>query len=161
MVKNKKQTLAILIDLHYKFSMNHFEEFYGDSVTYSSIEQESYIDLKEMSFEKINRSIKFRKFGRHNNVLTIKMDIKIKDYELFLNILKNEENKDLRFNFLHDFIVSNPRILTSEERIKFKKVLSDEDYEEEYEENFNEDDIVIDTELDLNNLEVIDLKEEE
>ncbi len=48
--------------------MNHFEEFYGETVLYSEIEQISYIDLKDMVFEKINKNIKFRKFGRNNNV---------------------------------------------------------------------------------------------
>ena len=113
--------------------MNKFEEFYGESVSYSSIEQESYIDLKEMSFEQISRGIKFRKFGRQGNVLTVKMDITTPDYELFLKIFRGEGNdkesddnsgeevKLNRFNFLHDFEISNIRDLTREEKIRFKK----------------------------------------
>lgn len=148
--------LHILLDLHYKFSMNKFEEFYGDSVTYSSIEQESYIDLKEMSFEKINKTIKFRKFGRSGNILTIKMDISSSDYELFLGIVNNEEYLDTdgelkikKFNFLHDFCVSNMRQLTREEKIKFKKSVDPvEDGEEEEE--------IIESSID----ELIDLEDE-
>ena len=123
--------------------MNKFEEFYGDSVNYSSIEQESYIDLKEMSFEQIGRGIKFRKFGRQGNVLTIKMDITASDYELFLKIFREECNneslydgevKRKRFNFLHDFEISNIRDLTREEKIRFKKSVEPIDDSEESEE---------------------------
>jgi hypothetical protein len=137
MAKNRKGTLPILLDLHYRYPMNRFEEFYGYTVTYSEIEQYSYIDLKEMVFEKINRSIKFRKFGRVKKILTVKMDITPKEYEEFLIIFREEEvdeeaTNDLdrnpdgtikykRFNFLHDFTISNIRDLTNEERIKFKK----------------------------------------
>lgn len=131
--------LSILLDLHYKFSTNYFEEFYGDSVSYVSIEQESYIDLKEMVFEQIGRGIKFRKFGREGNVLTIKMDISSSEYELFLKIFKEEEVEDKltgeikkrKFNFLHDFEISNIRHLTREEKIRFKKYVDplDEDCE--------------------------------
>jgi hypothetical protein len=146
MAKNRKGTLPILIDLHYKYSINEFEEFYGDTVSYSEIEQTSYIDLKEMVFEKINRGIKFRKFGRNKRVLTVKMDIKPDEYEKFLSIFREEEideeaTNDLetnpdgivkynRFNFLHDFTISNIRDLTNEERIKFKKAVVEEEDEE-------------------------------
>jgi len=139
MTKNRKGTLLILLDLHYKWSTNRFEEFYGDSVSYSEIEQQSYIDLKEMVFEKINRTIKFRKFGRDKKILTVKMDITPREYEFFLTIFREDEideeaTNDLdsnpdgivkykRFNFLHDFTISNIRDLTNEERIRFKKAI--------------------------------------
>lgn len=150
--------LAILLDLHYKFSMNHFEEFYGDSVTYSSIEQESYIDLKEMVFEQINRGIKFRKFGRQGNVLTVKMDISTSDYESFLKIfreeseeLSNGEFKNRKFNFLHDFEISNVRELTREEKIKFKKLVDmDDDSDDELDEEVDE---IEEVEIDVDDLD--------
>ncbi|MEK6829153.1 MAG: hypothetical protein AABY15_03420 [Nanoarchaeota archaeon] len=138
MAKSKKEVVfPILLDLHYKFSMNKFEEFYGESVRYSEIEQVSYIDLKDMVFEKIGRGIKFRKFGRIGNVLTIKMDITPSDFESFLGILKGDEIdkeatkkssevKYKKFNFIHDFTVSNIRDLTEEEKIKFKKFVEGE-----------------------------------
>lgn len=152
--------LPILLDLHYKFSTNHFEEFYGDSVSYSSIEQESYIDLKEMSFEQISRGIKFRKFGRLGNILTIKMDISPSDYELFLSIFREDEFEDQltgeiknkKFNFLHDFKVSNIRDLTMEEKIKFKKTFdpADEDSDEDLDEDSSDElEDIIDGELDI------------
>ena len=150
--------LPILLDLHYKFSTNHFEEFYGDSVTYSSIEQESYIDLKEMSFEQISRGIKFRKFGRLGNILTIKMDISSSDYELFLSIFREDEFEDpitgeikkRKFNFLHDFKISNIRDLTMEEKIKFKKTFDPMDEDSDEAEEVDElEDIIDDGELDI------------
>lgn len=147
MAKTKKNRKKVLIDLHYKYSMNHFEEFYGESISYSSIEQESYIDLKEMAFEKISKDINFRKFGRENNVLTVKMDISESDYNSFVSILNNEkidvektnESEDVKyvsFNFLHDFTITNLRDLTNEERIRFKKAI----VEPEEEESLIEDD---------------------
>lgn len=152
MAKNRKGTLPILLDLHYKYTSNAFEEFYGDSVSYSEVEQVSYIDLKEMVFEKISKNIKFRKYGRIGRMLTIKMDILPKEYEIFLKIFREEEvdedatnNKSTnpdgkikykKFNFLHDFTISNLRELTNEERIIFKKAtISEIEEEEEEEEN--------------------------
>jgi len=144
MAKNRKGTLPILLDLHYSESMNKFEEFYGDGVSYSSVEQESYIDFKEMMFQMVG-NVKFRKFGRDKNILTIKADITPDEYELFLRILKEEEvdveatndidnnpekeTKYLRFNFLHDFTITDIRDLTNAERIRFKKNV--EEIEEE------------------------------
>lgn len=140
MAKSKKEVaFSVLIDLHYKHSMNRFEEFYGESVSYSEIEQVSYIDLKDMVFEKIGKNVKFRKFGRQGNVLTIKMDVTPSDFESFTSILSeqeidkeatkksgNGETKFKKFNFIHDFTVTNIRDLTEEEKIKFKKFLDGE-----------------------------------
>ena len=75
MTKNRKNTLPILIDIKFNGSMNQFEEMYGDHVKYSEIEQESYIDLKGMIFEKINPTIKIRKFNREKQTLTLKADM--------------------------------------------------------------------------------------
>jgi hypothetical protein len=161
MAKGRKETLPILLDLHYSYSVNKFEEFYGESIKYSEVEQVSYIDLKEMVFEKINKNIKFRKFGRFGRVLTVKMDITPVEYEIFLRIFRGEEvDEDLtndvltnpdgiikykRFNFLHDFTISNIRDLTNEERIRFKKAILLEDEEDEAE--YEEEEIEIDDEL--------------
>lgn len=158
MIKNRKGVLPILLDLHYMYSINRFEEFYGDSVSYSEIEQSSYIDLKEMVFEQINRGIKFRKFGRDKKILTVKMDVTPKEYETFLSIVREdtideEATNDLdmnpegeikynRFNFLHDFTVSNIRDLTNAERIKFKKaIVESEEETPEMEEDIEEYDL--------------------
>ena len=169
MARGKKSTIPILLDLHYKYSMNHFEEFFGESVTYSEIEQSSYIDLKEMSFEKISRSIKFRKFGRHKNVLTVKMDLTHSEYESFLKIFREEEideeasekagkTKYIRFNFVHDFTISNIRDLTDEEKVKFKKT---NEPDEDSEEMDDSDDELVGEEEDIEPLEFVDDFEEE
>lgn len=159
MAKNRKGTQSILIDLHYKYSMNRFEEFYGDTVSYSEVEQVSYIDLKEMVFELIDRSIKFRKFGRDKKILTVKMDVTPEELNEFTLIQLGEcidedktndvdENpggiiKYKKFNFLHDFTVSNIREITNAERLKFKKAIiesEDENSEDESdEEDYNDD----------------------
>lgn len=162
MAKNKKEKLSILFDLHYRNSLNHFEEFYGDSVKYSLIEQESYIDLKEMVFEKINKNIKFRKFGRIGNILTIKMDLIKSEYELFIKINNKEtvinldgDVEKMKFNFMHDFVISNIRYLTNDERIRFKKEIDFDDDEVEEELNFEEEvEEIIDSDLDINKIEV-------
>jgi len=112
-----------LIDIKYKWSMNRFEEFYGNSVTFSTIEQESYIELKTMVFEFINPNIKFRKFNRENNVLTLKADMLEGEFEMLKDILdgkvvdeektdKSGELKYLKFFFIHDFEIVNVRILS-------------------------------------------------
>jgi hypothetical protein len=122
--------------------MNHFEEFYGDCVTYSEVEQESYIDLKTMVFEKIDPEIKFRKFYRENNSLTVKADMLEKEFTIFKDILngnilckdkKNIYTEELvkeRFAFFHDFTISNVKIMTKEDLLKCKKTLQEEDEEE-------------------------------
>jgi len=143
MAKNRKGTTPILIDIHYKYPMNTFEEFYGDWISYSEIEQASYIDLKDMVFEMIGRGVRFRKFGREKKgVLTVKADMKPNEYELFLRIFKEEEvdeeatNDEVRnpegetkykkFRFFHDFVISNIRELNTAERLKFKKITEEE-----------------------------------
>jgi hypothetical protein len=128
--------------------MNHFEEFYGDCVTYAEIEQESYIDLKMMVFEKVGSEIKFRKFYRENNSLTVKADMLEKEFDLFKNILNgnvvSQEKKDAqsneflkeKFTFFHDFMISNVKIMTKEDLLKCKKTLQED--EEEVAEHSNE-----------------------
>lgn len=147
MAKSRKNTTPILIDLHYKYSINRFEEFYGDWISYSEIEQVSYIDFKDMVFEMIGRGVKFRKFGREKRVLTIKSEMTTEEYELFMKIFnkevideeatndieKNPEGKIkyLKFNFIHDFEISNIRDLTKAERVRFKKTTEEDEEEKE------------------------------
>ena len=57
-IKNK---IEVLIDLLYKKSMNDFEYWYGETVTYHEIEQESYIDMKEMLSNKVGSKFKVKK----------------------------------------------------------------------------------------------------
>lgn len=149
MAKNRKNTIPILLDIKFNGSMNKFEETYGECVSYAEIEQESYIDLKSMIFEKINPNIKIRKFNREKNVLTLKADMLDKEYQLLQDILSEkiidqkatfnkEENPNgieikERFNFLHDFIISKFKIMTNEDLLKLKKniVLEEETVETE------------------------------
>lgn len=142
MAKNRKNTIPVLIDIKYAYPMNHFEEFYGDCVTYAEVEQESYIDLKTMVFEKIDSEIKFRKFYRENNSLTVKADMLEKEFIMFKDILngnifckdkKNIYTEELvkeKFSFFHDFMISNVKIMTKEDLLKCKKTLQEEDEEE-------------------------------
>lgn len=148
MAKNRKNTLPILIDIKFNGSMNKFEETYGDHISYAEIEQESYIDLKGMMFEKINANIKIRKFNREKNVLTLRADMLEKEYQLLQDILvqkiineKETADKKLnpegniikeKFNFLHDFIISKVKIMTNEDLLKLKKsIISEEGLEVE------------------------------
>lgn len=143
MAKNRKNTIPVLLDIKFDGSINKFEETYGDHITYAEIEQESYIDLKNMIFEKINPNIKFRKFNREKNVLTLKVDMLEKEYQYLQDILAkkvinekatndkktNPEGKVImeKFNFLHPFIISNHKIMTKEDLLKVKKNISAED----------------------------------
>lgn len=141
MAKNRKNTIPVLIDIRYAYSMNHFEEFYGDCVTYSEVEQESYIDLKCMVFEKVSPEIKFRKFYRENNSLIVKADMLEKEFDLFRDILsgsavsveennvRSEENLKEKFTFFHDFKISNVKIMTKEDLLKCKKTPQEDDEE--------------------------------
>ncbi len=148
MAKNRKNTLPILIDIKFDGSMNKFEETYGDQISYAEIEQESYIDLKVMMFEKVSTNIKFRKFNRENNTLTLKADMLEKEYQFLQDILskkitnekatndkKNNPNGDIileKFNFLHPFIISKIKIMTNEDLLKLKKnIILNEEHEEE------------------------------
>jgi hypothetical protein len=146
MAKNRKNTIPILIDIRYALSINSFEEFYGDCVTYAEIEQESYIDLKSMVFEKINSEIKFRKFNREKNTLTVRADMLDKEFKLFKDILEGNvinhkatkdkknnpsgESINERFSFFHNWKISSVKIMTKEDLLKCKKVIQEDEMEE-------------------------------
>lgn len=102
MKKERKNTRTILIDIEYKGNINEFEEFYGDSVTYQEMEQESYIEFKSMMLEQINSDIKFRKYGRLTKCLTIKAEMLESEIKLFDEILNNDI-----FKFTTDWKISN------------------------------------------------------
>jgi len=104
--------VSVLADLKYKYSMNHFYEVYGDGVEYAKIEQDSYIGLKEIVFEKINKKVKFKKYLREGMVLTIKIDIEKEEYDKLLEIAKKmNSNKDNSVRFIHDYQINNLRFL--------------------------------------------------
>jgi hypothetical protein len=104
MTKDRKNTQIYLVDIRYKYSMNYFEECYGESVTFSFIEQESYIDLKKMVSEMINEKIKFRKFERNKMALTLKVEMLDEEFEKMKYLIKEK-----KFEFVHDYEISNIR----------------------------------------------------
>lgn len=119
MKPDRPSTMCVLIDLQYHASMNVFEEWYGEQITYQELEQSSYIEFKELIFESISRSIKFRKYGRIGNVLTIKADMLKPEIEKFKKILERNEVK-----LIHGWIVSNVTIIT--DKLPDKNTLEDE-----------------------------------
>lgn len=109
MKSDRPNTITILIDIQYKSALNAFEEFYGENISYQEIEQESYVEFKEIMFEAINRNIKFRKYGRIGQILTIKADMTKEELEIFRGILDKNGIK-----MLHSWIVSNVTIITDQ-----------------------------------------------
>lgn len=107
MKPERPSTICVLIDLRYHSSMNAFEEYYGDHITYQELEQESYIEFKEHIFEKISRGIKFRKYGRIGNILTLRADMLKLEIEKFKKMLEINDIK-----LIHKWIVSNVTIIT-------------------------------------------------
>ena len=109
MKRERKNTKTVLIDIEYYASMNAFEEFFGEHVSYSEMEQESYIEFKLMMFQHINENIKFRKFGRLGKCLSIKADMLEEEIIQFDELL----NSDI-FNFTTDWKISNITLIKPE-----------------------------------------------
>ena len=110
MKPNRKNTENVLIDLAYKGSMNEFEEFYGFSVSYQELEQQSYVEFKDIMFETINPKIKFRKYGRIGNILTIRAEMYTEEIEKFENLIQNN-----KITTIYDWIVKDVTIIKEEE----------------------------------------------
>lgn len=132
----KNELISALVDLTYNGSYNQFEEFYGDHVSYKKLEQESYIDFKNMLSNFIGK-VKFRKAREISlkHSLTCRIEITRKQFEEFENILTgNEIDKKLpsgkvkykKFFFIHNFCVKNLRF-ESEEEIENQKKLKDKE----------------------------------
>ena len=147
MKKTRQQTIPVLIDIKYAHHQNKFDETFGDGVSYADIEQRSYLEFKDMVFNKISKDIKFRKFCRDNGALTIKVDMVQEEYDLFLEIHENgkkPKNKTLdKFEFVFEFEVSAVKIMGKSDLIRNKKTqLTDEEYkflEENEEDEFGEE----------------------
>jgi hypothetical protein len=107
MKSERVNTKIVLIDLKYHDSMNAFEYFFGDHVSYQEFEQKSYIEFKETMFEKINKNIKFRKFGRIGNILTVKADMLEKEIERFQKLRNENEIK-----LMYQWIISDVVLIT-------------------------------------------------
>lgn len=123
MKNDRKNLVSVLMDLKYKFSLNHFEEIYGDNVHYSDIEQESYIELKEMVFEMVCNEIKFKKYNRNNNILMLKVEMLEPELEE-LKLLVDDKIPGKRLNFMHNFCITNIRMFTQEEEDFIKNKMS-------------------------------------
>lgn len=124
MKPERPSTICVLIDLQYHSSINAFEEWYGDQISYQELEQSSYIEFKEIIFEDISRSIKFRKYGRMGNILTIKADMLKFEIERFKKMLEKNNIK-----LVHGWIVSNVTIIT--DKMPEKGTVSDDDEDSE------------------------------
>lgn len=114
MSKQNKQQIHLLIDLVYGGTMNQFEEFYGESVSYQELEQKSYIELKDMLVSEIGR-IKFRKAREINTTkgLTCKLEMNKMQYDKFIGIYESKDKKvNSAFSFIYGFKISNVRIDT-------------------------------------------------
>ena len=109
MIKDRKDTQIYLLDIRYSHSINYFEEFYGESVSYAFVEQESYIDLKKMIAEFVSDKIKFRKFERNKMVLTLKVEMLDEELEKIRYLIKEK-----KFKFLYDYEISDIRIYKKE-----------------------------------------------
>jgi len=124
MKPERPSTICVLIDLQYHSSINAFEEWYGDQISYQELEQSSYIEFKEIIFKDISRSIKFRKYGRMGNILTIKADMLKFEIERFKKMLEKNNIK-----LVHGWIVSNVTIIT--DKMPEKGTVSDDDEDSE------------------------------
>jgi len=128
MKPDRPSTICVLIDLQYHSSMNAFEEWYGEQISYQELEQSSYIEFKDIIFEDISRGIKFRKYGRIGNVLTIKADMLKIEIDKFKKMLDKNTIK-----LVHGWIVSNVTIIT--DKMPDKGSISDDEDENS---DFNE-----------------------
>lgn len=130
MKKERDNTEIVLIDIQYEGSLNTFECEYGDNVSYQEIEQRSYIEFKELMFDNICKDIKFRKYGRIGQVLTIKADMLSVEIDKLLKMISENEIK-----FMHNWIISNLTTIKDgkkfEENNKKMKSLSKEEESDE------------------------------
>jgi len=130
MKKERDNTKIVLIDIQYEGSLNTFECEYGDNVSYQEIEQRSYIEFKELMFDNICKDIKFRKYGRIGQVLTIKADMLSHEVDRLIKMISENEVK-----LMHNWIISNLTTIKDgkkfEENNKKMKYLSKEDEEDE------------------------------
>lgn len=111
MKPDRPDAKIVLIDLKYKGSMNEFEEFYGETISYQELEQQSYVEFKDIMFENITKKIKFRKHGRIGPVLTVKANMYQSEIETFEKLI--EENK---IKTIYDWTVKEVTIIKDENK---------------------------------------------
>lgn len=138
MKKERANTTIVLIDIQYEGSLNSFECEYGDNVTYQEMEQRSYIEFKELLFTNLCKDIKFRKYGRIGQVLTIKADMLSFEIDKLLKMISENEVK-----LMHNWIISNLTVITDSKKFdennkKMKKLSNEDNEDDEEDEEFND-----------------------
>jgi hypothetical protein len=128
---DRPNTNVILIDIQYSSSMNAFEEWYGETITYQEIEQKSYVEFKDLMFQNINRDIKFRKYGRIGPILTIKAEMLSDEIKEFMTMLEKDEVK-----LIHDWVVTNVVHITDANEIDKDGYEEEDDNEEDIDDDF-------------------------
>lgn len=131
MKPNRKDTKIVLIDLKYKGSMNEFEEFYGFSVTYQELEQQSYVEFKDIIFENINKKIKFRKYGRIGPILTVRANMYDSEIDEFENLIENNKIKTIYDWTVNGVTIIKEEDFEAEEAIKKGNEKNEENEEDE------------------------------
>lgn len=111
MKKDKGPITDILIEIRYRYSMNKFEEEYGDCINYDQLVQETYVELKDIVNKDLDRKIKFRKHGpREGMVRTIRAEMYDDEYERLSKTYSGDS-----FSFICNFVISSVRIATEAE----------------------------------------------
>lgn len=101
----------VLIEIRYQYSMNKFEEEYGESVNYDQLIQETYVELKDIINKDFERKIKFRKHGpREGMVRTIRAEMYDNEFEKLSKTFSGNS-----FSFICNFIISSVKKVTDEE----------------------------------------------
>lgn len=134
MKQDRPSIQVVLIDLQYFDSLNAFECWYGEHISYQEIEQKSYIEFKELMFSEICRDIKFRKYGRIGQVLTIKADMLKNEVEKFKLLLEKE-----KISLTHNWIISNITIIKDGAKFELNKKLSEESEDDDEKDNYSND----------------------
>lgn len=113
MKKGKSPLQNILIEIRYQYSMNKFEEEYGDAVNYDQLIQETYVELKDIINKKYDRKIKFRKHGpREGMTRTIRAEMHEEEFNDLATSFSGHP-----FSFICNFIVSSVKEMTDEDEL--------------------------------------------
>lgn len=118
----RKDTSIVLIDIQYDGSLNAFEEFYGENVSYQELEQSSYVEFKDLIFRKVNKNIKFRKHERIGKILTLRAYLLESELRKISKILERGE-----IILMYGWIVSNITKLKGKLLEEFKENNTEED----------------------------------
>jgi len=111
MKKDKGQIGNVLIEIRYQYSMNKFEEEYGDCVNYDQLIQETYVELKDIINRDFERKIKFRKYGpREGMTRTIRAEMYDNEFDVLKTTFSGHS-----LSFICNFIISSVKKVTDED----------------------------------------------